>query len=128
MDKPIEINTASVGYYGAEAYRPNAIPDQPAQGQDANRSKFKRAAGFRLPWGSSQDVMPSNLFSRWRPKALRRIEKREDVLAEKGDQGQLDHASICYAPLAFRSRVVNTFEVYGKAFFGSVYLWGWLVI
>ena len=43
--------------------------------------------------------MPSNLFARWRPEAHRRIEEREDLLAEAGDQGQLDHESICYAPL-----------------------------
>src|SRR5690554_4316933 len=90
---------SSVGaYYGAEAYRSDSFPDQPVQKQDFNHSKRRRSAGFRLPWGYSEDLMPSNLFSRWRPKAFRRIEKREDVLAEKGDQGHLDHESLCYAP------------------------------
>ena len=104
-------------YYGPAAYRPQLIPDQRVQQQDLNHSTPGRSAGFRLPWGSTQDLMPSNLFARWRPEALRRIEEREDLLAEAGDQGQLDHESICYAPLAFRSKVVNAFELYGKAFF-----------
>ncbi|MBY6195350.1 hypothetical protein KUV78_16245 [Marinobacter hydrocarbonoclasticus] len=104
-------------YYGPAAYRPQLIPDQRVQQQDLNHSTLGRSAGFRLPWGTTQDLMPSNLFARWRPEALRRIEEREDLLAEAGDQGQLDHESICYAPLAFRSKVVNAFELYGKAFF-----------
>lgn len=104
-------------YYGANAYSPSSIPNQPAQTQDFNHSVLGRSAGFRLPWGGAQDVMPSNLFARWRPKDLRRMEKREDLLAEAGDQGQQNHESICYAPLAFRSRLIHVFEVYGKGFF-----------
>jgi len=117
MDRSTNTPANFGGYYGAQAYRPNSIPDQPVQSQDFNHSKVMRSAGFRLPWGGTQDVMPFSLFARWRPKALRRIETREDLLAEAGDQGQLDHESICYAPLAFRSKVIHVFEVYGKGFF-----------
>ncbi|MDX1757346.1 MAG: hypothetical protein R3175_14915 [Marinobacter sp.] len=106
-----------MNYYGPGAYRPDSIPEQPVQSQDFSHSKLGRSAGFRLPWGGTQELMPSNLFARWRPEALRRIEKRGDLLAETGDQGQLDHESICYAPLAFRSKLINVFEVYGKGFF-----------
>lgn len=117
MDKPANVGDEFGGYYGTAAYSPNSIPEQPVQNRDFNHSKLGRSAGFRLPWGGAQDVMPSNLFARWRPKDLRRMEKREDLLAEAGDQGQLDQESICYAPLAFRSKLIHVFEVYGKGFF-----------
>ncbi|MDX1757345.1 MAG: hypothetical protein R3175_14910 [Marinobacter sp.] len=107
----------SGGYYGPGAYRPDSIPEQPVQSQDFNHSKLARSAGFRLPWGGTQELMPSNLFARWRPEALRRIEKRGDLLAGTGDQGQQDHECICFAPLALRSRLINGFGMYGKGFF-----------
>jgi len=49
------------GYYGLTAYRPDSVPDQPAQQQDFNHSALRRSASFRVPWGGAQDVMPANL-------------------------------------------------------------------
>jgi len=117
MDNQKNSTADSDGYYGPGAYRPDLVPEQLTQSQDFNYSELGRSAGFRLPWGGAQDVMPSNLFSRWTPKALREIERVGDLLAGTGDQGQQDHECIRFAPLAFRSRVINILGAFGKAFF-----------
>ncbi len=117
MDKPANTGTDFGGYYGIEAYRPESIPDQPVQNQDFNHSKLGRSAGFRLPWGGTQELMPLSLFTRWSPKDLRKIESGESLLTGTGDQGQLDHESICYSPLAFRSKVIGYSQVIGKIYF-----------
>lgn len=104
-------------YYSAGAYHPDAVPSQPDQREDPNHSRLGRSAGYRLPWGNTRDVIPRNLFSRWPPKVLREIEKRGDLLIGTDDQGELDHERICYAPLAFRSRLINVFEIFGKGGF-----------
>ncbi|MDX5385462.1 MAG: hypothetical protein LPK15_10965 [Alteromonadaceae bacterium] len=117
MVDPTNTGTDFGGYYGTDAYCPESVPEQPVQSQDFNHSKLGRSAGFRLPWGRAQDVMPSNLFARWPPKALREIELIGNLLEEAGHQGQQDHQSIRYAPLAFRSKLINALEVFGKALF-----------
>src|SRR5690554_6241686 len=91
VDKPTNTGTDFGGYYGTDAYCPGSVPEQPVQSQDFNHSKLGRSAGFRLPWGGAQDVMPSNLFARWPPKALREIERIGNLLEEAGQQ---DHQSI----------------------------------
>ncbi|SDX76100.1 hypothetical protein SAMN04487960_1211, partial [Marinobacter mobilis] len=105
------------GYYGPIAYRLDSVPDQPTQQQDFNHSTLRRSASFRLPWGGAQDVMPVNLFSRWSPKILRDIEQVGNLLAGTGHEGQQDHECIRYAPLAFRSRVIDMCGALGKGLF-----------
>tara|TARA_B000000557_G_scaffold190391_1_gene156076 strand:+ start:468 stop:1634 length:1167 start_codon:yes stop_codon:yes gene_type:complete len=101
-------------YYGPAAYRPQLIPDQRVQQQDLNHSTPGRSTSFRLPWGSTHDVIPPLVMERTPPKALRHIEKNGNLLRARDFQGEFNHECIRFARLAWRSRVINLLEVGGK--------------
>jgi hypothetical protein len=102
------------GYYGKRAYRSDALPPQPDQHEELNRSKLGQSASLRLPWGSTKDVVPPNLFSRFSPKRLRKLEKREDMAKKIGFQSENNHECFRYAQLAFRARFFDMMNVLGK--------------
>ncbi len=102
------------GYYGKAAYRSVALPKQQDQFEELNRSKLGQSASLRLPWGSTKCVVPPNIFSRFTPKKLRKLEKKEDLAKKIGLQSENNHECFRYAPLAFRARFFDMMNVLGK--------------
>src|SRR5690554_5282587 len=94
MDKPTITMADYGGYYGAQAYCSDSIPDQPVQSQDLNHSKLGRSAAFRLPWGGALDVIPPIVMESIPPKALRQVETHGGLLDGTGFQGELNHECI----------------------------------
>ena len=112
-----ETNTATSStrdYYGKKAYRSDALPRQADQHEELNRSKLGRSASLRLPWGNTSDVVPPNLLSRFSPKKLRKLEKREDMAEKIGLQSENNHECWRYAQLAFEARFFDMMNVLGK--------------
>nr|WP_237142618.1 hypothetical protein [Pseudomonas citronellolis] len=70
----------SQDYYSPTSYRPDRIPDQPAS---QARGLYQKFSCTRLPWGCTQDVIPSNLLGFLTPQAIRR---HEQIRQEKSEQ------------------------------------------
>jgi len=102
------------GYYGKTAYRSDTVPPQKDQKKELNRSKLGKSASLRLPWGNTKDVVPTNIFSRFSPKKLRRLQKKGDTAQKLGLQSENNHERFCYAPMAFRFRFFDMMNVLGK--------------
>lgn len=117
MGKSVKPETSVSSYYSEQAYRPDAIPDQPRQRQELNHSRIGRSAGYRLPWGNTRDLVAPIVFSRISPKVLRRYEKHGDILSGTGFQGRADHECLRHANLAFRSRFIDMLGTLSKGFF-----------
>ncbi len=110
-------DSSASDYYEPFAYRSDAIPAQSNQTAELNRTGLDRSASFRMPWGNTRDVIPPIVFSRTSPKILRRVEKHGDLFDGIGFQGRADHECLRHAKLAFRSRVIDALDVFGKGFF-----------
>ncbi|MGF2686686.1 hypothetical protein ACQUWM_09320 [Marinobacter sp. DUT-3] len=110
-------DSSASDYYEPFAYRSDAIPAQSNQTAELNRTGLDRSASFRMPWGNTRDVIPPIVFSRISPKILRRVEKHGDLFDGIGFQGRADHECLRHAKLAFRSRVIDALDVFGKGFF-----------
>ncbi|MEH6491693.1 hypothetical protein [Halopseudomonas sp.] len=63
-------------FYHPGAYRPDAIPEQPPA---IKQPRFKRFGSLRLPWGSTQDMMPPSVLKNVTPDTLRYQEELEQT-------------------------------------------------
>lgn len=67
-------------YYSPTSYRQDRIPDQPAS---QARGLYQRFSCTRLPWGSTQDVIPSNLLGFLSPSTMRMHEQNAQEKSEQ---------------------------------------------
>ncbi|WP_239688979.1 hypothetical protein [Pseudomonas citronellolis] len=67
-------------YYSPTSYRPDRIPDQPAS---QARGLYQKSSCTRLPWGSTQDVIPSNLLEFLTPELMRLHEQSSQEKSEQ---------------------------------------------
>ncbi|WP_423360181.1 hypothetical protein [Pseudomonas citronellolis] len=74
----------SQDYYSPTSYRPDRIPDQPAS---QARGLYQKFSCTRLPWGSTQDVIPTNLLGFLTPQAIRRHEQKHQEKSEQLKSG-----------------------------------------
>ncbi|MCP8463979.1 hypothetical protein NK553_08485 [Pseudomonas sp. ZM23] len=118
----------SQDYYLPTSYRPDRIPDQPAS---QARSLYQKFSCTRLPWGSTQDVIPASLLEFLTPEAMRRHEQRAKEKAEQIANGtykptpfdgidlhqRYDHESLTMAMLSFKSQFWLLIGPVGKVWF-----------
>lgn len=108
-------------YYGAQAYHPATVPQQPA----APRQSWleRNLTAVRLPWGSTQEIAPPNMVRNAPPEKLRERDKlleeqarlhaegkgaEMDVLVDRQDQEVLS-----YAPVGRIYRILNLMNAFG---------------
>ena len=72
-------------FYSSGAYRPDTIPEQPPA---IKQPWFKRFGSLRLPWGSTQDMMPPSLLTSITPHRLREQEEFDQVRDEQKSRGE----------------------------------------
>ncbi|WP_022964117.1 hypothetical protein [Halopseudomonas pelagia] len=113
--------------YSTTSYSPDSLQRQP---QAKARSGLKKLTGQRLPWGSTQEVVPDT-FMRPEPKSLRFWEqeyKRRAELKAKGTykpkpmekidfHDRCDHEHYRHAPWAKRSQLWLFLHAFGKVVF-----------
>ncbi|MCP8463980.1 hypothetical protein NK553_08490 [Pseudomonas sp. ZM23] len=118
----------SQDYYSPTSYRPDRIPDQPAS---QARSLYQKFSCTRLPWGSTQDVIPASLLEFLTPEAMRGHEQRAKEKAEQIANGtykptpfdgidlhqRYDHESLTMAMLSFKSQFWLLIGFFGKVVF-----------
>jgi hypothetical protein len=91
---------ASSTLYGPNAYDSTCIPDQPPQVR-----RHTGALSQRLPWGSTQDILPIGFIGGVAPEALKRDEDLEQsqpeymALLDRQLDSRFNHESFRYAPL-----------------------------
>ena len=102
-------------YYSPTSYRQDRIPDQPAS---QARDLYQRFSCTRLPWGSTEDVIPSNLLEFLSPSTMRMHEqnakKKSEQLANDTYEAtpfdniethqRYDHENLRMARLSFKSQ------------------------
>jgi hypothetical protein len=105
----------SQDYYSPTSYRPDRIPDQPAS---QARGLYQKFSCTRLPWGSTQDVIPSNLLEFLTPELMRLHEQSSQEKSEQLANGtyketpfdgvelhqRYDHENLSMARLSFKSQ------------------------
>ncbi|MBH3436934.1 hypothetical protein, partial [Pseudomonas citronellolis] len=118
-------------YYSPTSYRPDQIPDQPAS---QARGLYQKFSCTRLPWGSTQELEPSNLMNVSSPENMRRDEKNRREKAEQLSSGtykptlfdkvdfhqKYDHEHIRLARLPLGSQAWLILGIIGK--FGAITL------
>jgi len=118
-------------YYSPTSYRPDRIPDQPAS---QARGLYQKFSCTRLPWGSTQELEPSNLMNVSPPENMRRDERNRREKAEQLSSGtykptlfdkvdfhqKYDHEHIRMARLPFRSQFWLILRVFGK--FSTIFI------
>jgi hypothetical protein len=94
-------------HYSSSAYHPAHIPDQPAS---AKRGWLRRFGNSRLPWGHTQDIVPTSMLRQSKPESLRAREsylqdleagrRKEEKFAQYDYHQVNDHERIRYAPFS----------------------------
>ena len=102
-------------WYAPTAYNSRRIPDQAPQAEDHNLSALERKVTMRLPWGGTEEVAPSTVFTLHTPEILRRTERMGEPLDREKFQVRFDHECYRHAPAAFRTQVIFFLEFAGKA-------------
>ena len=97
-------------YYAETAYRPDTIPKHPVP---ERRSWLRRFSTARLPWGVTQDLVPTSMLTCTSPSDMRAMEQyeaeiesgqRKEQAYEKLDYHQIiDHERYRCAPMSKRS-------------------------
>lgn len=122
---------ASGTYYAQKAYSSRHIPDQSASVEQSWLLKF---SGVRLPWGNTQEVVPSGIMQDPKPESMRFWENAEKQKAVKKADGtyvsapleeaelhqKYDQESFRYAQLPFCSQVWLLLYTFGK--------WGFIIV
>lgn len=82
--------------YAETAYRPDRIPQQPAP--DKGTSALDHHLSVRLPWGYTEDVIPTTLFDGTEPENL--IQAEKELAIQKYGRGEFDEQfdHICIRP------------------------------
>jgi len=118
-------------YYSPTSYRPDRIPDQPAS---QARGLYQKFSCTRLPWGSTQDVIPSNLLEFLTPELMRLHERNSQEKSEQLANGtyketpfdgvelhqRYNHESLKISRLPFGSQLWLILRSMGK--FGTIFL------
>lgn len=72
-------------FYSSGAYNPEQIPDQPPA---EKQPWLRRFGSVRLPWGSTQDMLPSCVLTNIKPADLRYQEELDRVRDEQKSRGE----------------------------------------
>ena len=114
-------------FYSPEAYHPERIPDQPPA---EKQPWLRRFGSMRLPWGSTQDMVPIRVLSHFKPSELRLEEAMKKEKTEQLEQGtyipkllehldlhsRLDNEKIRHAQLPASAKLWIYMQIIGKGF------------
>ncbi|QFT24635.1 hypothetical protein FIV02_24020 [Pseudomonas sp. THAF187a] len=114
-------------FYSPEAYHPKCVPDQPPA---EKQPWLRRFGSMRLPWGSSQDIVPPSVLTSVKPASLRLQEERDRIRDEQKSRGEykpkpfehidlhdlLDHERIRHAQFPASSKFWMYMQMLGKGF------------
>lgn len=119
-------------FYNSGAYNSEQMPDQP---QAEKQPWLRRFGSVRLPWGSTQDLIPIDVLNNSQPSELRLVEAVKKEKARQLERGtyipkllehldlhtRLDHEKIRHAQLPASSKFWIYLKMFGEvaAFFLS---------
>ncbi|WP_277374073.1 hypothetical protein [Pseudomonas sp. AA-38] len=112
-------------FYSPEAYHPERIPNQPPA---EKQPWLRRFGSMRLPWGSTQDMVPIRVLNHFQPSELRAEEAMKKDKAEQLGKGtyvpkllehldlhaRLDNEKIRHAQLPASSKIWIYMQIIGK--------------
>lgn len=114
-------------FYSSGAYNPGQIPDQPPA---EKQPWLRRFGSVRLPWGSTQDMLPPCVLTNIKPADLRYQEELDKVRDEQKSRGEyipkpfehidlhdrLDNEKIRHAQFPASSKFWLYMQILGKGF------------